>query len=94
MFKCLKVAFGGKKDGGEHGLVNRQLQLTTHNAAKLAQSKWGGAGGLKIWKYFSYSLSTELLNKMNNELKWRTNMELQIKIENKMIHDYKLVGKD
>ena len=42
MFKCLKVAFGGKKDGGEHGLVNRQLQFTTHNAAKLAQSKWGG----------------------------------------------------
>ena len=49
---------------------------------------------LKIWKYFSYSLSTELLNKMNNELKWRTNMELQIEIENEMIHDYKLVDKD
>ena len=98
MFKCLKVAFGGKKDGGEHGLVNRQLQLTTHNAAKLAQSKWGGCGGAspprKIWKYFSYSLSTELLNKMNNELKWRTKMELQIEIEFEMIHDYKLVDKD
>ena len=89
---------GRKKNGGEHGLVNRQLQFTTHNAAKLAQSKWGGYGrGIaprKIWKYFSYSLSTELLNKMNNELKWRTNMELQIEIENEMIHEYKLVDKD
>ncbi len=89
------MAFGEKKDGGEHGLVNRQLQFTTHNAAKLAQSKWWGCGGAcprKIWKYFSYSLSTELLNKMNNELKWRTNMELQIEIENEMIHDYEISG--
>ena len=85
------MAFVGKKDGGEHGLVNRQLQLTTHKTAKLAQSNWGVARELasrKIWKYFSYSLSTELLNKMNNELKWRTNMELQIGIKNEMIHDY------
>ena len=90
MFKCLKVAFGGKKDRGEHGLVNRQLQLTTHNAAKLAQSKWGGYWGAcprKIWKYLLYSLSTELLNKMNNELKWRTNMELQNKMKDEMIFE-------
>ena len=54
----------------------------------------GGIAPRKIWKYFSYSLSTELLNKMNNELKWRTNMELQIGIKNEMIHDYYLLSSD
>ena len=57
------MAFGGKKDGGEHGLVNRQLQLTTHNAAKLAQSKWGVRGGIAPpEKYGSTFLLVCLLN--------------------------------
>ena len=29
IFKCLKVAFGGKKDMGEHELAKRQQQFTT-----------------------------------------------------------------
>ena len=55
--------FGGKKDGGEHGLVNSQLQFTTHNAAKLAQSKWGsGGGGFTPEKYGSTFLIVCQLN--------------------------------